>query len=73
MIALEEENLVYTRQNVDIALERFRLGTITSVELREVQETLTCAQSRLIATRFDAKRTETELLELTGAWRPVGR
>jgi len=73
LIALEEENLVYTRQNVDIALERFRLGTITSVELREVQETLTRAQSRLIAARFDAKRTETELLELTGAWRPVGR
>jgi len=22
---------------------------------------------------FDAKRTETELLELAGAWRPVGR
>lgn len=66
LIALEQENLEYARQNVDVALERFRLGTITSVELREVQETLTRARSRLIAAQFEAKRTETELLRLSG-------
>jgi outer membrane protein len=68
LIALEQENLGFARSNVDIALERFRLGTITSVELREVQETLTQAQSRLIAAQFEAKRTETELLRLSGTW-----
>lgn len=68
LIALEQENLEYVRQNVEVALERFRLGTITSVELREVQEMLTQAQSRLIAAQFEAKRTETELLRLSGTW-----
>ncbi len=68
LIALERENLEYARQNVDVALERFRLGTITSVELREVQETLTQARSRLIAAQFEAKRAETELRRLSGTW-----
>ncbi len=66
LIALEEENLSLARQNVEIALERFRLGTITSVELREVQETLILAQSRLLTAAFEAKRAETELLRLSG-------
>ncbi len=66
LIALERENLGLARQNVEIGLERFRLGTITSVELREVQETLTRAQSRLLTAQFEAKRAETELLRLSG-------
>lgn len=66
LIVLEEENLGLARQNVEIALERFRLGTITSIELREVQETLIRAQSQLLVARFEAKRAETELLQLSG-------
>ncbi len=68
LIALEAENLTFARQNVDLALERFRLGTITSVELRETQETLIQARSRLLAAQFDAKRNETELLARTGTF-----
>jgi outer membrane protein len=67
LIELERENLEITRANLDVALERFRLGTITSVELREVQETLTRAESRLINAAFEAKRAETELMRLTGS------
>lgn len=66
LIALERENLDLARQNVDIALERFRLGTTTSIELREVQESLTRAQSRLLVAQFEAKRAETELRRLSG-------
>jgi outer membrane protein len=67
LIALERENLEITRANLEVALERFRLGTITSVELREVQETLTRAESRLINAAFEAKRAETDLIRLTGS------
>ncbi len=66
LIALEEENLTLARQNVEVALERFELGTITSIELREVQETLTRAQSLLLTAQFEAKRAETELRRLSG-------
>lgn len=67
LVALEQENLEAARLNVEVALERFRLGTTTSVELREVQETLTEARSRLLTAQFEAKRAETELLRLSGA------
>lgn len=66
IVALERENLSIAEANVDLALERFRLGTITSVALRDVQEQRIQAESRLLAARFDAKRAETELLRLSG-------
>jgi outer membrane protein len=64
---LEAENAELARENVEVALERFRLGLSTSVELREVQNALAAARSRLVAARFDAKQAEIELLRLSGA------
>ena len=66
LIDLEKENLQYTKQSLDIALERFRLGTINSVELREAQLSLLNAENRLISAQIEAKAAETELLRLSG-------
>jgi len=66
LVELEEENLTYSRQSLDIVLERFRLGTISSIELREVQTSLIEAENRLIQAQFEAKLAETELLRLSG-------
>ncbi len=66
LIELEKENLQYTNQSLDIALERYRLGTINSVELREAQLSLLNAENRLIVAQIEAKRAETELLRLSG-------
>ncbi|MDZ7689957.1 MAG: TolC family protein [Balneolaceae bacterium] len=66
LVELEQENLTYAQQTVDIALERFRLGTINSIELREAQRTLIDAESRLIQARYQAKAAETELYRLAG-------
>ncbi len=66
LIDLEQENLQYTQQSLDIALERFRLGTISSVELREAQLSLLNAENRLISAQIEAKSAETELLRLSG-------
>lgn len=66
LVQLESENLTYARQSLDIALERFRLGTINSIELREVQRTLISAESRLIQAQFEAKLAETELQRISG-------
>jgi outer membrane protein len=52
--------------NVDVALEQFEVGTITSVELREVQEQFIQAESRLLTAQFEAKQAEVELLRLSG-------
>ena len=66
LIELEEENLEINKETVDIALERFRLGTISSIELRDTQQSLLNAENRLIEAQIIAKTAETELLRLSG-------
>ena len=65
-VAIEQESVILARQNVETAIERFELGTIASIELREVQETLTRAQSLLLFAQYEAKQAEIELQRLTG-------
>jgi outer membrane protein TolC len=66
VVELETENYTAAEENVTIALERFRLGSITSLEFREVQIDLLSAQNRLVNAQYTAKTAETELLRLTG-------
>jgi outer membrane protein TolC len=65
-LRLEEENIELARENVMIALERFRQGVSTFLELREAQKSLEEAYDRLIAARYNTKLSETELLRLKG-------
>lgn len=66
LVELERENVTLARLNLDVALEQFRLGTITSVDLREVQSALTNAEGRFITAQFEAARAQTELFQLSG-------
>lgn len=65
-LALEEENILLARENVDIVFQTYRLGAATLVQLREAQSSLEAAYNRLIAARFNTKLAETELLRLKG-------
>lgn len=66
IVQLEEQNLIAAEENLDIALERLRLGNITPLEFRETQIDLFNAKSSLVAAQFEAKAAETELLRLSG-------
>jgi outer membrane protein TolC len=65
-LLLEEENILLARENTMIALERFRQGVSTYLELRETQISLADAYNRLITARYDTKLAETQLLQLKG-------
>ena len=65
-LLLEEENIQLARENVAIALERFRQGVSTNLELREAQISLNDAYNRLIAARYNTKLAEIDLLRLKG-------
>lgn len=65
-LALEEENILLARENVNILMESYRLGQITTVQLREAQKSLADASDRLIAARYAAKVAETELRRQQG-------
>lgn len=65
-LALEEENILLARENVDIVFQTYKLGAATLVQLREAQNSLETANNRLIAARYAMKLSETELLRLKG-------
>ncbi|GAA3916256.1 TolC family protein [Chitinophaga oryziterrae] len=65
-VTLEEENMVLARENVMVALERFKQGVSTSIELREAQQSLEDGFNRLINARYNIKLAETQLLRLNG-------
>lgn len=66
LVDLEQDNFANAEQTLDIALERFRLGSISSLEFREAQRTFLDAENRLINAKYDAKLAETGLLQLSG-------
>lgn len=66
-LVIEEDNILLAKENVTIALEGFRRGITTFIELRTAQISLADAYNRLIASRFNAKISETELLRLQGS------
>ncbi|MBD3275148.1 MAG: TolC family protein [Candidatus Marinimicrobia bacterium] len=66
LVALEQENIQVARQTLEVAQERYQLGTINAVELKEAQRTYIAAESRLVDSQYQAKIYETELLRLSG-------
>jgi len=67
VLLIEEENILLAKENVSIALESFRRGVATFIELRTAQQSLADGYNRLIAARYIAKVAETELLKLSGS------
>lgn len=66
LLSLEEDNILLAKENVNIALQRFKLGASTYIELHEAQISLSEAYDRLIAARYNTKVAEIELLRLQG-------
>jgi outer membrane protein len=67
ILLIEEENIALARENVNIALETFKRGVSTFIELRTAQQSLEEAYTRVINARYNAKLAETELLKLNGS------
>lgn len=66
LMKLEEDNLKLAEENLSISMERYKVGTIIALELRDAQNAMVAAESRLLAAQYDAKIAETELLRLSG-------
>jgi outer membrane protein len=66
LLKLEEESILLARENVAVAMERFKLGNGTSIEVMTAQNSLTDAYNRLISARYDAKSAEIELMRING-------
>jgi outer membrane protein len=63
---LELVNQEVAKENVDIALEKYKIGSINDIELREIQKKYIEAQYQLLLSQFQAKLAEIELLRISG-------
>ena len=66
LAVFEAKNLGLAAENLDISMERYRLGAISAVELRDVQRSYISATNRLLVATYNAKVAETALKLLTG-------
>ncbi|HCE58900.1 MAG TPA: TolC family protein [Prolixibacteraceae bacterium] len=66
LLKLEEQNLEVARENLGIALERYKLGNLSGLDLREVQKSLLDAEERLISVQYLTKLAEISLLQISG-------
>jgi len=66
ILGLQEKNVVTAQNNFDRSNEQYKLGRITSVELRQAQLNLLNALTNKNFAKYDAKLAELQLLQLTG-------
>ncbi|PZX92632.1 TolC family protein [Flavobacterium aquariorum] len=66
LIDLEANNTAISKQNLEITAEKFKIGTITSVEFRAAQLNFINSRIRLSSAQFQAKLSEITLRELAG-------
>jgi len=66
LIQLEETNEAIAKQNLNITVDKFRIGTITTLEFRAAQLNYINAKVRYSNAQFQAKLSEIALRELAG-------
>ena len=66
LLALERQNLVSARENYYIAHERYLLGDLSGIEMREAQKSLLDAEERLLEAEYNTKICEISLLQISG-------
>ena len=66
MLKLERQNLIAAKDNHDIAMERYMLGDLSGIEMREAQKSLLDAEERILAAEYNTKLCEISLLQISG-------
>jgi outer membrane protein TolC len=66
LLALERQNLISARENYYIAHERYLLGDLSGIEMREAQKSLLDAEERILEAQYNTKLCEISLLLISG-------
>ncbi len=66
LITLEYQNLQTAAENLEIAIEMYKLGSLSGIDLREVQKSLLDARESLFSVEYQAKLAEISLLLISG-------
>ncbi len=63
---LEKESLENAKLNYEIAMDRYQIGDLSGLELREAQNSLLEAEQRLLTAQYNTKLYEISLLQISG-------
>ena len=66
LLELQEQNLKAAQETMDIAQERYLLGNLSGLEMREAQKSLLDAEESLLQAQYDTKVCEISLLQISG-------
>jgi outer membrane protein len=64
LLQIEKDNDALAKENLDISMQRLRLGQSTSLELRQAQDSYEESRTRLINIEYNLKVAETKLRQL---------
>lgn len=65
LLQLEKENQLVAKRNIEISIDKYQLGGISALQLREAQRAYLESNSRYINALYQYKLAETSLLELS--------
>lgn len=66
LLTLERENLIAAQENHYIAQERFMLGDLSGIQMREAQQSLLDAEERIREAEYSTKLCEISLMQISG-------
>jgi outer membrane protein TolC len=66
LVKFESDNRDLAVRNLEVAMEKYRIGAINDIDLRQTQQKLMDAETRYLLSQFRSKIAETELLRLSG-------
>jgi outer membrane protein TolC len=66
LVKVEEKSVLLAQRNAEASWEKYRLGAISDIELRESQNKQLDAQTRLISAQLNAQIAEIDIRSLTG-------
>ncbi len=64
LVRLNQSNIAVAKRNLKISLEKYKLGNITPLAIREAQKSYLDAESRYFEAQYQAKTAEVNLKEL---------
>lgn len=65
LVRLGQSNVAIAKRNLEISLDKYKIGTITPLEIREAQRNYLDAQSTFFAAQYQSKVAEVTLKQIT--------
>lgn len=66
LLDLQRQNLVIAQNNLEIAMDRYKLGNLSGFDMRQVEKNLLDAEERVLQMEYEAKLCEISLLLISG-------